>query len=146
MLGISPLFRQGIICDIHSVPFMYYDLPTQDVDQLDLPISPHGRYYIKFASLNPTDDPQTIIRTKRERLRTFYSINAQPQKEVWSWKRITKIVGYGNKVQSKFDLDYPLHRYFISQNRESTITISDADFPSMNPGDILTLVVHLRDR
>lgn len=60
-------------------PFMYYDLPTQDVDQLDLPISPHGHFYIKKALLYSNDDPQIIIRTERERLRTFYSVNARPQ-------------------------------------------------------------------
>ena len=61
MLGISPLFREGILHDIHIVPFMYFDLPTHDVDQLDLTISPHGCYYIKFAPLHPSDDPQIII-------------------------------------------------------------------------------------
>lgn len=61
MLGITPLFRDEIICDIHFFPFMHYDLRTQDVDQLDLPISPHRHYYIKFTPLYPTDDPQTII-------------------------------------------------------------------------------------
>ena len=82
---------------------MYFDLPSHDVDQLDLPISPHGHYYINFAPLHPS-----------ERLRTFYSTNTQPQKEVWPRKRITKIVGHGRKVKGKFDLECLLYKYFIS--------------------------------
>ncbi|CAI9296954.1 unnamed protein product [Lactuca saligna] len=48
MLRISPLFREWILLDIHFVPFMYFDFPIDDADQLDIPISPHRRYYIKF--------------------------------------------------------------------------------------------------
>lgn len=57
MLGISPLFREGVIHNIHFVPFMNYDLPTQDVEQLDLPIYPHGHFCIRYAPLHPTNDP-----------------------------------------------------------------------------------------
>ena len=91
------------------MPFMYFDLPTQDVDQLDLPISPYGRFSIKLAALHPNDDPQTIILTEHDRLSTFYSTNERTQKEVWSQKRITKIVCYGRKVQSVFDVDCLLY-------------------------------------
>lgn len=64
LLGISPLFRERIIHDLEIVPFIYIDLPTQDIDQIDHPISPHRKFYIKFALLHPNDDPQTIIRTE----------------------------------------------------------------------------------
>lgn len=57
MLGFSRLFQDEIIHDINFVPFMYCDLPTQDAGQLDLLTFPHGRYYIKFAHLHPTNDP-----------------------------------------------------------------------------------------
>ena len=118
----------------------------QDADQLDLPISPYGRYYIKFSPLHPYDDHQTIFRTERERSKTFYSVNAQPQKEVWSRKRITKISRFERKVQSKFDLNWLVHRYCIFQNKSKQITITDVDFPSINPNDILTIVAHFRTR
>lgn len=52
-------------------PFMYLYHPAQYANQLDLPISPHGRYYIKVAPLHPTDDPQIIIRTDVQKLITF---------------------------------------------------------------------------
>lgn len=94
MLGTSPLFREGIIHDLGIVSFMYYDLPIQDADQIDLPISPFVRYYIKYAPLHPNDDHQIVIRTEREKLKTFYSINAQPKMEVWSRKKITRITGF----------------------------------------------------
>lgn len=112
---------------------MYYDLPTHDSDQIDLPISPHGKFYIKFAPLHPNDDPQIIFKIEHEKLRTLYSVNALPKKEVWFRKRITKIISFGNKVQSKFDLNCMLYRYYISRNKKATLTLTDAHFPSINP-------------
>ena len=67
----------------------------QDVDQTDLPISPFRRFYSMFAAPHPDDDPHMIVRTEKERFKTFYSVNAQPQKEVWCGKRITKNYGFG---------------------------------------------------
>lgn len=84
MLGLSPLYKDGIIHEKDIVPFMYYDLPTQDSEQLDLPIPLYGKLYIKFAPLHPEDDPQVITRIEKERLKTLYSLNAPPKKEVWS--------------------------------------------------------------
>lgn len=124
---------------------MYFDLLTNDADQLDLQISPHGRHYIKFSNLHPSNDPQTILQTECERFRTFYSINARTQNEVWSQKRITNILRYGSKVQSMFDLDYLLYRYFIYRNKKFIVTISDSDIPSINPNDIFTISAHLKD-
>ena len=39
MLGLSPLCCEGIIHDLDIVPIMYYDLPNNDSDQIDLPLS-----------------------------------------------------------------------------------------------------------
>lgn len=64
---------------------------------------------------------------------------------MWSQKKITKIIRCGNKVQSKFDLNFMMYRYYISRNKESTITITDVDFPSFNPNDLLTIVTHFQD-
>lgn len=80
MLGTSPLSQEGIIHDINFLPFIYFDIPTQDANQLRFPIVSYGCYYIKSTPLDPTDDPETIIRTYHERLRTFYSTNAWPPK------------------------------------------------------------------
>lgn len=87
MLGPSPLYREGIVHDLDIVPFMYYDTPHNDSDQINLPLSPYSRYYTKFAPLHLEDDPQLIIRTEREILKTFYSKNVLPQKEVWCRKK-----------------------------------------------------------
>lgn len=38
-----------------------------------------------------------------------------------------------------------LYRYYVSRNNESTITITDADFPSINPNEILTIAPHFQD-
>ena len=100
---------------------MYYDLPTQDSDQLDLPISLYDKFYIKFALMYPENDPQMIIRTERERLKTLYSLNTPTQKEVWSRKRTTKIYGFGRKVLTNFDLDYLLHSFLCISEQENTI-------------------------
>lgn len=61
MLDISLLFQEGILHDIHCVPSCTSIFQQNDENQLDLPISPHGCFYIKFAPLHPLDDPQTII-------------------------------------------------------------------------------------
>lgn len=55
-------------------------------------------------------------------------------------------VGHGKKVQIKYYIDYLLYRYYISWNKESKITITDAESPSMNQNDILVLASHLQDR
>lgn len=65
MLGLSTLCHEGIIHGLDIVAFMYYDLPMQDTDQLNLLISPYGRYYIKFAPLHPNDDPRMIVIIER---------------------------------------------------------------------------------
>lgn len=114
MLGICSLFREGIIHDLDILPFMYYDIPNNDSDQLDLPLSPYSKYYTKFAPLHPDDDLQLIIQTERERLKTFYSKNALPLKEVWSRKRITKISGFGRKILTKYELNYVMFRFTFS--------------------------------
>ena len=38
-----------------------------------------------------------------------------------------------------------MYIYYISRNKESTITVTNADFSWMNPNDILVIAVHLRD-
>ena len=95
MLGISPLYREGIQKDVDIVSFMYYNIPNTDSEQLNLPLSPFSKFYTKFAPLHPEDGPQMIIWTERERPKTFYDNNSLPLKEVWSRKRITKISGFG---------------------------------------------------
>ena len=108
MHDISPLFREGILKDVDLVPFMYYDIPSDDFEQLDLPLSPFSKFYIMFTHLHPNDNLKVTIRTERERLKTFYTQNALPLKEVWTRKKITKISGYGRKVLTKFELNCPL--------------------------------------
>ena len=65
---------------------------------------------------------------------------------MWSQKRITKVFGFVNKVQSKFDLNCMLYKYHISWKKEATITITDANFPSINLNDILITTAHYRSR
>ena len=56
-----------------------------------------------------------------------------------------KISRYAKNVLTKFDLNYVLFRYYILQNKPTPYTISDADFPTVNPNDILTIVAHFRN-
>lgn len=88
---------------------MYYDLPDQDSNYIDLPVSPNGKFYTMFSPLHPEYDPQMIIKAERECLKTFYSKNTLPQNEIRSRKRITKMSGSGRKVLGKFDLNYMLY-------------------------------------
>ena len=144
MLGLSPLSHEAIIHDLDIVLLMYYDIPKDDLEQIDLPLSPYSMYYTKIAPLPPNDDPQLIIRTEHERLKSFYTKNALPQKEVWCRKRINEISGFARKVLTKFDLNCVLFRYIL-WNKPTQYTISDADFHEINPNDILTIFSHLRN-
>lgn len=49
------------------------------------------------------------------------------------------------KILKKFDLNFILYYYYIYQNTQDKIKISDVDFPSINPNDILVIVAHLKD-
>lgn len=44
----------------------------------------------------------------------------------------------------KFELNYILFRYHIFQNKPTSKTITDANFHSLNPIDILTIVAHFQ--
>lgn len=43
MLGLSALFHEGIIHDLDILPFIYYDLPNNELDQIDLSLSPYNK-------------------------------------------------------------------------------------------------------
>lgn len=75
----------------------------------------------------------------------FYSKNALPFKDVWSNKRITQVSGFGRKILVKFELNCPLFQFHIFRNRPIPWTLTDADFPSMNPNNILTLAAYFRE-
>lgn len=45
MLSISSFFQEGILHDINFVPFMSFVILENDSEQLDMSISPHGRFY-----------------------------------------------------------------------------------------------------
>lgn len=53
--GISPYFHEGELYEFHFVPYVIYALPSSNKDQLELPLSPHGRLYKEFPSLHPSD-------------------------------------------------------------------------------------------
>ena len=86
-----------------------------------------------------------IIQTEHERLKTFYVKNALPFKEVWTRKRITKVNGFGRKILVKFELNCTLFRFHLLRNKATPKTVTDADFPSMNPIDILTLAAYFKE-
>lgn len=68
--------------------------------QLGLSLSLHGRFYKKFASLDPTTLMEDSIMKEKERLKTFYKAYSKSMKEVRLMKKITTIEGYGKKVIS----------------------------------------------
>lgn len=59
--GISPYYPQGMIYDYHFVPPSNLRSSFKRFEQIDLPISPHGRFYIKFAPVHPSDDKQILV-------------------------------------------------------------------------------------
>lgn len=91
-----------MIYDDHFVPHQSYALTSNDFEQIYLPISLHGRFYVNFSPFHPSDDKETLVRTERERLDTFYTTNALPQDKTWSKFRITKFSGFGTKILGYF--------------------------------------------
>ena len=124
---------------------MYYDISSDDFEQLDLPLSPFSKFYIKFAPLHPNDNLEFTIRTERERLKTFYAKNSLPLKEVWTRKKITKIYGYGRKILTKFELSCSLLWYHVVRNKPTYKPIIVVDFPAMDPNDIRTIAAHFQN-
>lgn len=61
--GIFSYYPQGMIYDDDFVPFKSYVLLKNEFEQLDIPICPHGNFYVKFTPLNPYDDQETLERT-----------------------------------------------------------------------------------
>ena len=134
-----------MIYDDHFFPYKRYALPSNTFEKLDLLISHHSQFYVKFSPLRPTDDKESPIRIERERLNTLYPTNAFPQDKACCKYMITKFSGFRMKILRKFDIGYILYYYYIYQNTQDKIKISNADFPSINMNDILVIAAHLKD-
>lgn len=128
------------------VPHQIYSLPSNDFEKIHLPISPHGRLYVKFDPLHPSNDKDTLVWTDRERLNTFYTTNALPQEKTLSKYKITKFSCLGTKILRKFGQDCILYYYYAFRNSQVKIKILDIDFPYINPNDILVIAAHLKER
>lgn len=76
LYGISPYYDEGRLYEHHKVPFVSHAPHTSHSEQLNHPISLHDRFYVKFTTLHLSDEQEILLRTERERLSTFYSINA----------------------------------------------------------------------
>ena len=55
-----------------------------------------------------------------------------------------KISEFRRKILTKFELNCVLFRYHIFRNKPIQKIITDADFPTINLYDILTIVSHFR--
>lgn len=59
-------------------------------------------------------------------------------------KENTQDLWVGRKVLTKFDLNCMLYRYYIYRKKSTQLIITDTEFPTINPNDILTIFAHLR--
>lgn len=50
------------------------------------------------------------------------------------------------KVLIKFGKKCFLHNYYIFRNSKKSLRISDADFPTINPNDLLMIAAHLKGK
>ncbi|KAL4555060.1 hypothetical protein LXL04_037671 [Taraxacum kok-saghyz] len=127
----------------HMVPVETYRVSESGNVQLDLPLSPFAMYYMRFppAWLELAEDVQ--LHKERERLEIFFQKYAQPREKVWSLSAIRSVSNIRSRSFQREKKKAEFYSYDIRRRDETTTTISEADFPLMNPADMLIICRHL---
>ena len=127
----------------HMVPVETYRVSESGNVQLDLPLSPFAMYYMRFppAWLELAEDVQ--LHKERERLEIFFQKYAQPREKVWSLSAIRSVSNIRARSFQREKKNADFYSYDIRRRDETTTTISEADFPLMNPADMLIIGRHL---
>ncbi|CAH1430591.1 unnamed protein product [Lactuca virosa] len=109
--------------------------PASDEYQWDIPMSPNARYYSVFQPLHPHLSSEMQIPIELNRLEEFFKAHAQPPKDVWSLRRIIRVLGYKKKSFKK-------EEYFgfeVVRSDNIKYFFSEADFPNLNPNDLYVI-------
>ncbi|KAL4559822.1 hypothetical protein LXL04_031968 [Taraxacum kok-saghyz] len=127
----------------HMVPVETYRVSESGNVQLDLPLSPFAMYYMRFppAWLELAEDVQ--LHKERERLEIFFQKYAQPREKVWSLSAIRSVSNIRSRSFQREKKKAEFYSFDIRRRDETTTTISEADFPLMNPADMLIICRHL---
>ncbi|CAI9295998.1 unnamed protein product [Lactuca saligna] len=128
--------------DDELVPKQTAAPPASDEYQWDIPMSPNARYYSVFPPLHPHLSREMQIPIELNRLEEFFKAHAQPPKDVWSLRRIIRVVGY--KKRSFQKEDYFSFEVVRSDNKK--YFFSEADFPNLNPNDLYMIAKHFQTK
>ncbi|KAL7588440.1 hypothetical protein Lser_V15G36251 [Lactuca serriola] len=116
--------------------------PSSDEYQWDIPMSPNARYYSVFQPLHPHLSRETQIPIEMNRLEEFFKAHAQPPKDVWSLRRIIRVLGYKKRSFQK-------EEYFgfeVVRSDNKKYFFSEADFPNLNPNDLYVIAKHFQTK
>ncbi|CAI9295996.1 unnamed protein product [Lactuca saligna] len=141
--ALSPLvyvIRQ--LRDNELVPKQTTAPHSSDEYQWDIPMSPYARYYSVFPPLHPHLSREMQIPIELNRLEEFFKAHAQPPKDVWSLRRIIRVVGCKKKSFQKED--YFSFEVMRSDNKK--YFFSEADFPNLNPNDLYVIAKHFQTK
>lgn len=128
--------------DDELVPKQTTSPPSSDEYQWDIPMSPKARYYSVFQPLHPHLSREMQIPIELNRLETFYKAHGQPSKNVWSLRRIIKVLRYKK-------MSFQKHEYFgfeVIRSDNEKYFFSEADFPNLNPNDLYVIGRYFRNK
>ncbi|XP_023749803.1 uncharacterized protein LOC111898110 [Lactuca sativa] len=128
--------------DDELVPKQTTAPPSSDEYQWDIPMSPNARYYSVFKPLHPHLSREMQIPIEMNRLEEFFKAHAQPPKDVWSLRRIIRVLGYKKRSFQK-------EEYFgfeVVRSDNKKYFFSEADFPNLNPNDLYVIGKHFQNK
>ncbi|KAL7588438.1 hypothetical protein Lser_V15G36250 [Lactuca serriola] len=128
--------------DDELVPKQTTAPPSSDEYQWDIPMSPNAQYYSVFQPLHPHLSREMQIPIEMNRLEEFFKAHAQPPKDVWSLRRIIRVLGYKKRSFQK-------EEYFgfeVVRSDNKKYFFSEADFPNLNPNDLYVIAKHFQTK
>ncbi|CAI9295997.1 unnamed protein product [Lactuca saligna] len=128
--------------DDELVPKQTTAPPSSDEYQWDIPMSPNARYYSVFPPLHPHLSREMQIPIELNRLEEFFKAHAQPPKDVWSLRRIIRVVGYKKRSFQKEDY----FSFDVVRSDNKKYFFSEADFPNLNPNDLYVIAKHFQTK
>ncbi|KAL4590684.1 hypothetical protein LXL04_003625 [Taraxacum kok-saghyz] len=125
------------------IPVETYQVSDVENVQLDLPLSSFAMYYMRFPPGWVQLPEYVQLHKERACLDVFFRKYAQPREKEWSLFVIRSISNIKARSFSKEKKKAEFYSYDIRRTDNTTTTISEADFPLMNPAGILALSRHL---
>jgi hypothetical protein len=124
------------------IPKETYEVPASRDVLLDLPRSPHACVYKVFKQINSSLTVKDQSPAEAKRLQEFYKKHAQSENLIWSRSRIQACTQFPQRKFANQDFT----QFTITRSDGSISTITEADFPRMNPADIFSLCQHFENK